>query len=187
MIDETISRHRALGVPWKWVVHPCSRPRDLADRLARRAADAWDARAMYADPRRPIAGAPIEVERVEPGDPRFAAVFAEGWGSDPAQTAADLRASPPSHRHFLALDGGQPVGAATSVARERSIHLTAAAVLPAHRGKGAYRALVRARAIDAAERGHTLVTTQARDATSAPILARLGFRTAFAMRCFVGE
>ena len=48
-------------------------------------------------------------------------------------------------------------------------------VLPAFRKRGVYRALVAARLADAAARGATLATCQARTETSASLLAKLGF------------
>jgi GNAT superfamily N-acetyltransferase len=50
-------------------------------------------------------------------------------------------------------------------------------VLPRFRGRGLYRALVRARLSDARTHGIALATSHAREATSAPILERLGFAT----------
>ena len=52
--------------------------------------------------------------------------------------------------------------------------LFGAAVLPEARGRGAYRALVRARWEDAAARGTPVLVTQA-GRMSAPILLRAGF------------
>ena len=58
---------------------------------------------------------------------------------------------------------------------ERSAYLVGGVVLPAFRGRGVYRALIAARLRHARAAGVAVVTTQARAATSAPILARLGF------------
>ena len=49
-------------------------------------------------------------------------------------------------------------------------------MLPEARGRGAYRALVRARWEHAAERGTPLLVVQA-GAMSGPVLTRLGFET----------
>jgi GNAT superfamily N-acetyltransferase len=57
-------------------------------------------------------------------------------------------------------------------------YLIGGVVLPELRGRGVYRALVRAR-LEAVRGRLSLATTHAREATSAPILERLGFRTAF--------
>ncbi|HTX49603.1 MAG TPA: GNAT family N-acetyltransferase, partial [Caulobacteraceae bacterium] len=47
--------------------------------------------------------------------------------------------------------------------------------VPDYRGRGAYRALVAARADEARRRGHRFLTVDARE-TSRPILERLGFQ-----------
>jgi ribosomal protein S18 acetylase RimI-like enzyme len=52
--------------------------------------------------------------------------------------------------------------------------LWGAAVVPAFRGRGIYRALVRARLAHAAARGATLALVHA-EPTSSPVLQRLGF------------
>jgi GNAT superfamily N-acetyltransferase len=77
---------------------------------------------------------------------------------------------------FLALVGRTPVSFGIMNRTEAGPMLLAGGVtLPEHRGRGAYRALVRAR-WDAAQRvGATPLVTQAQDA-SRPILERLGFR-----------
>ena len=55
------------------------------------------------------------------------------------------------------------------------IELANAGVLPAYRGRGIYRALVRARWDEAVRRGTPVLVTQA-GAMSRPILEELGFR-----------
>ena len=57
----------------------------------------------------------------------------------------------------------------------RGVFLIAGAVAPWARGRGLYRALVRARWDDAVERGTPALITQANPKTSYPILRRLGF------------
>ena len=75
---------------------------------------------------------------------------------------------------FLALVDGEPVAAAGANACERGLLLGGAATLPGARGKGAYRALVRARWEEAVRRGTPALAIQA-GAMSAPILERVGF------------
>ncbi|HEX4518804.1 MAG TPA: hypothetical protein VH063_04390 [Gaiellaceae bacterium] len=76
---------------------------------------------------------------------------------------------------YLAYLDGEPVGRATASFSEYGVSLFGGAVLPAARGRGAYRALVVARHADAAARGRPLAVTQG-GPMSRPILARLGFR-----------
>lgn len=181
VIDATIAEYDALGIRFRWTVTPACRPRDLGERLLRRGlqgervlamAAAIDALTVDAPPE--VTVARVDADSVE----RFAEVTAAGWGTDPAPIAAYHRGALGDERHhaFLASIGGEAVGAANYIAFERSAYLMGAVVLPAWRGRGAYRALVAARLQHARARGAALVTTQARASTSAPIFARLGFR-----------
>lgn len=76
---------------------------------------------------------------------------------------------------YIALLDGRPAGTAMSIPSERGVFLIAGAVAPLARGRGLYRALVRARWDDAVERGTPALVTQANPETSYPILRRLGF------------
>jgi GNAT superfamily N-acetyltransferase len=80
-------------------------------------------------------------------------------------------------RLFLATVDGEPAGTASYVALAEVAFLMGAVVLPRFRGRGVYRALVRARLDDAALRGIAHAASHA-GAMSSPILARLGFVTA---------
>jgi hypothetical protein len=60
-------------------------------------------------------------------------------------------------------------------------------VLPAARGRGAYRALVAARLAFLRARHVEYAVTQAREATSAPMLEHLGFETLFRSTCWRRE
>ena len=75
--------------------------------------------------------------------------------------------------HAVWLDG-QLVCAGTSAPTEHGLLLYGGATLPRARGRGAYRALVRARWDDAVARGTPALLTQG-GAMSRPILERLGF------------
>ncbi|MBC7974333.1 MAG: GNAT family N-acetyltransferase, partial [Myxococcales bacterium] len=130
--------------------------------------------------------------QADPGDPRisieevdattvetFSRVLAEGWNLDHTPTANvnHLIIAAPERRErlFLARCEGEPAAVASYVAFPRSAHLVGGVVLPRFRGLGLYRALVRARMADAHARGIPLATSHARETTSAPILAKLGF------------
>ena len=86
---------------------------------------------------------------------------------------------------YLALAGGTPVAFGIMNRTEAGPMLLAGGVtLPEHRGRGAYRALVRAR-WDAAQRvGAPALVTQAQ-AASRPILERLGFRATGVIKVLV--
>jgi hypothetical protein len=75
---------------------------------------------------------------------------------------------------FLALVDGEPAATALAVYGERGGLLVGGATLPWARGRGAYRALVRARWDEAVARGTPALVVHA-GAMSRPILERAGF------------
>lgn len=80
-----------------------------------------------------------------------------------------------SHSVFLARIDGRPAGAAGSAYSPRGALLWGGATAEWARGRGVYRALVRARWDDAVARGTPTLAVGA-GAMSKPILLRLGFR-----------
>lgn len=76
--------------------------------------------------------------------------------------------------HWAAFDDGRAVGFGRGVDMEDGVALMGGAVLPEARGRGVYRALVRARWDHAAARGTPLLVVQA-GPMSAPVLDGLGF------------
>jgi GNAT superfamily N-acetyltransferase len=76
---------------------------------------------------------------------------------------------------FLGFVDGEAVAAAYASYTPLGLLLFGGATLPAQRGRGAYRALVAARAREAAARGTPVLVTHA-GKMSRPILERLGFR-----------
>jgi hypothetical protein len=145
---------------------------------------------MTIDPRAGLeAVSGVRVEEVDEGAlETYCDVIARGWELDRAAELSRHRAlfCRPERRHrmFLGLVGGEAVAAAGLVMHPRSGYLLGAVVLPGMRGRGLYRALVGARLRATAEAGLTLATSMAREATSAPILERLGFETACRFRMF---
>ena len=77
---------------------------------------------------------------------------------------------------FLATLGGRPAGTALAVPSERGVFLIGGATAAWARGRGLYRALVRARWDYAVARGTPALVTHAVPDTSYPILRRLGFQ-----------
>ena len=77
---------------------------------------------------------------------------------------------------FLALLDGRPAATATAIPSDRGVFLIAGSTMRWARGRGLYRALVRARWDYAVERGTPALVTQALPDTSYPILKRLGFQ-----------
>ena len=76
---------------------------------------------------------------------------------------------------FLARIDGRPAGVGRSVYSDRGVFLIAGSVATWARGRGVYRALVRARWDDAVARGTPALVTEALPDTSYPILKRVGF------------
>ncbi len=68
--------------------------------------------------------------------------------------------------------------------KDRSVFLVSASVLKECRGKGIYRALLAHRLGEALKRGFKLAVTHARENTSAPILEKMGFKTAYKYKVF---
>lgn len=93
-----------------------------------------------------------------------------------AQKAAGVPAT------FVAFVDGEPAGMGRSVYSPHGVFLIAGAVVPAMRGRGVYRALVRARWDDAVARGTPGLVTEAKPDTSYPILKRLGFEEVCVVR-----
>jgi GNAT superfamily N-acetyltransferase len=77
-------------------------------------------------------------------------------------------------QHFAASVEGEPVGFGRSIDMREGVALMGGVVLPEARGRGVYRALVRARWEHAAARETPLLVVQAGD-MSEPVLTRLGF------------
>lgn len=192
IIDETIASYRRLGLLFRWTVRPGDKPDDLAERLERRGLVRSEglamARATSGVP--PADEGPITVDEVTLANvDDFTHVMAEGWGADPAQLDPlhrKMLTDPASRSHlFVARYEGAAAAVAGYSALDRSAYLVGAVALPAHRGRGLYRALVNARLRHAEARGLPLATSVARSDTSAPILARLGFEVVASMPSFV--
>jgi hypothetical protein len=87
---------------------------------------------------------------------------------------------------FVAILDGRVVGAAGVNYTDVGLYLGGGNVVEAERGKGVYRALVRARWDVAVARGTPALVVQA-GRMSRPILDRLGFRTVCEIRTFLDE
>ncbi len=178
MIDAAVATYRDLGLKFRWNAGPGSGPADLSERLERRGlAPSWGrGMARSTDDRGPL-GSVVEVDDTTVDD--YTHVMAAGWNADAAVLLA-------LHRHvlaegrqclFLGYCDGVPAAAASYVPFERSAFLMGGVVLANYRGRGLYRALVQARLAHARARGIALATSHAREATSAPILEKIGFET----------
>ncbi len=106
-----------------------------------------------------------EIQRQAFGDPRAV---------DRDRARRDLETEGVTGATFLAWVDGEPAAAAYSAYTTLGVILFGGATLPAARGRGAYRALVAARAAEAEQRGTPTLVTHAGQ-MSRPILERLGF------------
>jgi hypothetical protein len=85
---------------------------------------------------------------------------------------------------FLALVDGKPGATGLAIPSDRGVFLIAGSTAQWARGRGLYRALVRARWDYAVERGTPALVTEALVDTSYPILQRLGFTEVCTIRRF---
>jgi GNAT superfamily N-acetyltransferase len=186
VIERTIAEYTAAGVPFKWCVGPLTEPEGFGALLERYGFVGLDIRGMAIDPatwspapRRGITIEPVGRE----GLVEYLETFSRGWdiAVDVPIWCRNLGRAIDGGRHhmMLARVDGEPAGTAGFILRPRAGYLVGGNVLPAFRGRGVYRALLDVRLERLRERGVTLATTQAREATSAPILERLGFETLF--------
>jgi GNAT superfamily N-acetyltransferase len=146
-------------------------------------------------PPRGSAGGDVEVKHVESLDEFFGAarVAMEAFDTPTnvreeleaglAEQFEEYRAPDNPCRDFIAVVDGRIVGAASAIAADAGVCLFGGSVLPDTRGRGVYRALLRARWDFALERGTPALTVQA-GRMSKPILERLGFVQLGAARLF---
>jgi len=182
-LDEGIAAYDREGIRFRIYVHPGPDAEAVIASLERRGFAKTFVRCMFRDVA-PFADTLDPAIVVDPTTLETVNVFsdtmARGWDMDPAPldrcNRLGLEGDPPQ-RLYVARVGGVPAGVAVMGTCEASAYLFGTVVLPEFRGRGVYKALVARRIQDAAAAGATLVTTQARDATSGPILARLGFHT----------
>jgi GNAT superfamily N-acetyltransferase len=141
----------------------------------------------------PPAEPSVEVREIETIDEQLAAIEVDWdvWQVPEAERAArrtlererfeSLRAA---STHFAAFVDGELVGFGRAENMREGVALMGGAVLPAYRGRGVYRALVRARWEHAVARGTPLLVVQA-GPMSAPVLAGLGFESHGELRLYV--
>jgi GNAT superfamily N-acetyltransferase len=183
VIDDVISQY---NTPFKWCVGPWTEPQDLEQRLLARGFTSWGARGMYTE----VMDVSAPHVRVDEATPEiYVDTMARGWNMT-AEERRDvdevwrttIARADRKHFGYVAFLDDKPVGAAGIIMKPESGYFTGAVVLDGYRGKGIYRALLAARLAVLRERGISLATTHAREATSAPILEKLGWSTAFRYR-----
>ena len=175
---------------FSWRVAEGARPADLVDRLLDLGLQPYEddpvVAAMVLE-REPLGTPGVEIRRVATFDDLVALeeTAMESFGFSEEHREATRRGRSERFERiqgntrgdeFVALVDGHVVGSAGVSYSAAGVYLGGGNVLPAARGRGVYRALVRARWDVAVERGTPALVTQAGQ-MSRPILARLGFRT----------
>lgn len=105
---------------------------------------------------------------------------------DPTDEEIESSGSRGRSQRYLARIDGADVATATATFTPHGVVLNAGSTLPEARGRGAYRALVRARWDDAVAAGTPVLITQA-GRMSLPILERLGFRAVCEIHVLLDE
>jgi hypothetical protein len=173
-----------------WWIGPSARPEKLIELLEARgfqpADDGPECRAMALTTQPPESAPGIEVRRVESFDD-FTAAREVQW--DAFEIPDERRELQREHMRtefeetlahgtpvtFLAMLDGRPAATGMAIPSDRGVFLIAGSTAKWARGRGLYRALVRARWDYAVERGTPALVTEALIDTSYPILQRLGF------------
>ena len=96
----------------------------------------------------------------------------------------DLESGGDAFRTFIALSDGSVVGCGSAVFGANAVYLSGGSTRADMRGRGVYRALVRAR-WDAAVERETPALTVGAGRMSQPILERLGFVTVGSIDCLL--
>ncbi len=185
-VREVFAMYAEHSLPFKWLTGPMSAPDELRAMIAPLAETSWGFRGMAASCDLELAG-PAEATTellTEHNLDAFLAVFIEGWNqrefSDNFEREFRQALLPNSQRaYYLSRYKGEAAGVAGTIFKPTYGYLTSSVVLSKFRGLGIYKSLVRERLSDLRARGFTHAVTQAREATSAPILERLGFATTF--------
>jgi hypothetical protein len=195
LVHELVPAHKRQA----WWIGPSAQPENLVELLEARgfraAPDGPELRAMALTSPPPETPSEIEVRRVETFDD-FVASREVQW--DAFATPDERREQQRPHmrtefdesiehgtpRSFLALLDGKPAATGMALPSARGVFLIAGSTATWARGRGLYRALVRARWDYAVERGTPALVTEALIDTSFPILRRLGFAEVCTIRRF---
>jgi hypothetical protein len=190
-VEEVFSQYRQIGTEFKWSIGPMSNAAAIEPIISGHALDSWSFRGMFIDTKSKVdAAAGLQVERVQRENfSEFIDVYLSGWGLENFRKAAEEKFSAVtepdgSQRYFLVKKAGTPIASAGTILKDDCGYLVGAVVLPEFRGSGAYRALLQSRLEDLQACRRTYAVTHAREATAAPILAKLGFQTAFQARIY---
>ncbi len=187
-----------------WFIGPSARPATLADELVALGlhtpydgVDRYVAMALSAEP--PPSPPNVVVREIETYEDyvTMAELTATAFGQPPELREKQRERLPDAFAKycldrgrstvsFVAEADGEPAATATALLTERGLFLIGGATAEAARGRGLYRALVRARWDYAVARGTPVLTVHANPATSFPILVRAGFEAFCELVCLEG-
>ena len=197
VLDELLRHARDAGRPTlRWWVDERTRPADADQQLAALGLRMTERLEVLALPvttdLAPTPGVDVVEVRDRAGLELAGRIQSEVFGVSP-QTEAHLDEQerllgvPEGERLvrcYLAYVDGEPVASGGSTVDGDALRFWDGSVLPAYRGRGAYRALVARRLLDARPTTADFALVKAVDDTSAPILRRLGFRPYGEQRCW---
>ncbi len=183
-VDAAIAEYTELGLSFRWIIGPWTRPANLEALLLRKGFSLG--RQVYgmtreapmdasaADPR--LAVEVVDASNIE----RWARTYCKAWempeGSLPAQLAyAESCLADPRFTNYLAYVDGIPAAVASSSFLAHSAYFSNSAVVPEFRGKGVFRKLVESHCRAAVEAGRPIASLFAFEDTSFPILKKMGF------------
>lgn len=195
VIDETLKQYSDIGTPFKWCVTPFTEPKNMAQLLTSKGFSQWSARGMYifCDQSEALIDPNLRVDLLSMDNiDDFIETSHRGWSGGELSTDERRRLTEITSKNlekknvmsFLAYADGVPAGTGAMILKDNSVYLVSANVLKDHRGKGLYKALLSKRLAEAANLGFQLAVTHARENTSAPILEKIGFHTAYKYQVF---
>jgi hypothetical protein len=189
VIAGEIAYFAALGHDFEWKLYAHDAPNDLKERLISQGFTVGDEEAIVV---LPISEAPPElfvsgehdVRHITDPDNLGDILTIENtvWGEDHSSLveylAAEKRAAPDMLSIYIAYVDGKPASCAWTrfAPNSQFASLWGGATIAQYRGRGIYRALVAARAIEARQRGIAFFCVDA-SPMSRPILERFGFQT----------
>lgn len=192
-IDDLVDEVRTLtsdGQRTVWYIGPTSEPADLRDQLARRgfhpttdSPSELRALLLTTEPEGP---SDVDVRPIETYE-QFLAAREMSWDAFGISEERRANERPATRRwyddmvrtglpvYLAVYDGDRIAGTAVAIPSPRGVLLGGGSVASWARGRGIYRALVRARWEYAVRQGTPALVTHANPATSYPILMRLGY------------
>ncbi len=197
-IDQTVEMYEKLKVPYRWLVTPSTRPKDLEKFLLKKGLSLlYEASGMMSSIRDQIKSYSSEIRVVQTSIQSldtYIETFGRCWelphhqiDEFKADSLFALSNSPDRFLPFVAYFEGKPVGTSALLNIPSGGYLAAGTVDKKYRGRGIYKAMVSHRAKVAKEYGNTNVFIHAKKLTSAPICERLGFESVYDYKVFSRE